>query len=60
MQPAVNIIKVGVCEAKAYAVDGVEKVKNIVVKFRGKIEKGEILAGQGLAWAWGLIIHHRV
>jgi hypothetical protein len=56
----VNLVKVGVGEAEANAVDRVEVIKNGVVKLRRKIQQGMILGRLWLSLRNWLVVHNRV
>jgi len=60
MQSSVDFVKVGVCEAKANAINRVEVVEDGVMKLRGKVQKGVILGRLWLCLRDWFIVHNRV
>lgn len=60
VQSSMDFVKVGVCESEANAVDGVEVVKDGVVKLCGEVQQCVILWWLGLSLRNGLVVHDRV
>lgn len=60
MHSSMDFVKVGVCESEANAVDGVEVVKDGVMKLCGEVQQRVILWWLGLSLRNGLIVHDRV